>query len=119
MSDNNNDNNDDKLREQRAVQAKVDLLAKVFLGRLPVRFEKMNETFALCRASPQDDSNWIELHRQLHSLAGAAGTFGCDDLGEQAALIEMLLKDVLAARDRDPAEIDDIARLLTMLQSST
>ena len=112
------DDADAKLREQQAVQAKVDLLAKVFTGRLPVRFEKMNRTFALCRATPHEDSNWIELHRQLHSLAEAAGTFGCDNLGEQAALIEMLLKDVLAARERDPAGIEDIARLLAMLQSS-
>jgi HPt (histidine-containing phosphotransfer) domain-containing protein len=112
MSENTSD-------EQRAVQAKVDLMAKVFLGRLPVRFEKMNETFALCVAVPFEDAGWIELHRQLHSLAGAAGTFGCDDLGEQAALIEMLLKDLVADKVRSAADIDDIARLLTMLQSST
>lgn len=105
--------------EDKRAQAAVDLMAKVFLGRLPVRFEKMNEAFALCRANPADDANWTELHRLLHSLAGAAGTFGCDDLGEQAALIEMLTRDILVEKARSAADIDDIARLLAMLQSST
>jgi chemotaxis protein histidine kinase CheA len=105
--------------DAQAIQAKVDLMAKVFLGRLPVRYEKMNDTFALCRANPADDANWIELHRLLHSLAGAAGTFGCDDLGEQASLIEMLLADVIKDSARKDEEIDDIARLLTFMQSTS
>ncbi len=105
--------------DDKAVQAKVDVLAKVFLGRLPVRYEKINATFALCRANPAGDDNWHELHRLLHSLAGAAGTFGCDDLGEQARLIEMLLQDLINEPVRSESDIDDIARLLTFLQSTT
>ncbi len=105
--------------DAKAVQAKVDVLAKVFLGRLPVRYEKINAAFALCRADPADDVNWQELHRLLHSLAGAAGTFGCDDLGEQARLIEMLLNDLVNEAVRSESDIDDIARLLAFLQSTT
>jgi hypothetical protein len=97
---------------------KADLMAKVFRGRLHVRFEKMHDTFALCRASPAGDANWIELRRLLQALAEAAGVFGCDTLAEQAALIEMLLGDMVAERARSQSDIDDIARLLATLQSS-
>ena len=105
--------------EEKAVQAKVDVLAKVFLARLPVRYEKMNAALALCRADPAADVNWVELHRLLHSLAGAAGTFGCDALGEQAGLIELLLEDLLRQNTRSAADVEEVARLLDILQSAT
>ncbi len=99
------------------VQAKVDLMAKVFLGRLPVRFAKMDETLALCRAAPADEANWTELHRQLHSLAGAAGTFGCDGLGERARALEYRIK-ALAGQVRSAADLDAVADTLNELKVS-
>ncbi len=105
--------------DEKQVQAKVDLMSKVFVGRLPVRYEKMNAALALCRADPADSENWVELHRLMHSLAGAAGSFGCDALGEQAGLIELLLEDLLAQDARSADDVDEVARLLTILQSST
>jgi hypothetical protein len=94
----------------------ADLMARVFRGRLHVRFEKIQHAFALCRANPADDANWRELHRLLQALAEAAHAFGCDALGEQAGLIEMLLGDMVAERARGQSDIDDIARLLAILQ---
>lgn len=102
-----------------AVQAKVDLMARVFMGRLPVRFEKMNDALALCRASPQADDSWVELHRLLHSLAGAAGTFGCDALGAHAARIEQRVKQLLALPVRTATHLDEIGHELASLQSTT
>lgn len=102
-----------------SLQAKVDLMAKVFMGRLPVRFEKMNEALALCRASPQDEAPWVELHRLLHSLGGAAGTFGCDALGRQAAQIEQRIKQLLALPERTQTHLDEIGHALAGLQSTT
>ena len=69
------------MSDDAAIKARVEVLAKVFTGRLHVRFEKMNAAFALCVAASGDDASWIELHRQLHSLADAAGSFGVDELG--------------------------------------
>ena len=105
--------------DDKAVQAKVDLMAKVFIGRLPVRYEKMNAALALCRLDPAAQENWVELHRLLHSLAGAAGTFGCDAIGEQAGLIELLLEDMLKQGARTQADVEEVARLLAIMQSST
>lgn len=103
----------------KEVQAKVDLMSKVFLGRLPVRYQKMNQALALCRADPAVDANWVELHRLIHSLAGAAGSFGCDELGTKAGLIELLLEDLLAQGARSTADADEVAGLLTIMQSAT
>lgn len=102
-----------------SIQSKVELMAKLFIGRLPVRFEKMNESLDLCRANPQDDANWVELHRLLHSLAGAAGTFGCDALGAQAARLEHRIKQLLALPERTATHLDEVGHDLASLQSST
>lgn len=101
-----------------AIQARVDLMAKVFLARLPVRYEKMNEAFAQCSASPADDEAWTELHRLLHSLAGAAGSFGCDALGARAKQVEQRVGEVLARRERGAADLDQIGQALASLQES-
>ncbi len=100
-----------------AVQAKVDMLAKIFKGRLHVRYEKMNETFALCQADSDNEEHWIELHRLLHSLGGAAGSFGFDELGAHATFIELRIKDMLG-QPRDSAEVAEIGAALAALQST-
>ena len=105
------------MSDDAALKAKVEVLAKVFSGRLHVRFEKMNEAFALCQ-SDGDDSHWIELLRLLHSLAGAAGSFGFDALGQEAAGIEHQVKALLAQPRRHAHDIIRIGQALTALQST-
>ncbi len=98
------------------VQAKVDMMSKVFMGRLHVRYEKMNETFARCLAAKEQEENWVELHRLLHSLAGAAGTFGCDAIGEQARRIELRIVDMLAERKWHAHDVTTVGQELLALQ---
>lgn len=100
-------------------QDKVDLMGKVFLGRLPVRFEKMNEALAQCRADLAGDAGWTELHRLLHSLGGAAGTFGFDALGQQARALELRVAQVLAQPLRSELDVVMISEALTALQRTT
>jgi HPt (histidine-containing phosphotransfer) domain-containing protein len=99
------------------MQGRVDLMGKVFLGRLPVRFEKMNEAFAQCRAGTADpQAGLTELHRLLHSLAGAAGTFGFAGLGQQAKDIEQRVARLLASGQHSDAELDTLGKELHTLQ---
>jgi HPt (histidine-containing phosphotransfer) domain-containing protein len=100
-----------------AVQAKVDMLAKIFKGRLHVRFEKMNETFALCQADGGNEEHWVELHRLLHSLGGAAGSFGFDELGAHATFIELRIKDMLG-QQKHPHDVAEIGQAIAALQST-
>jgi HPt (histidine-containing phosphotransfer) domain-containing protein len=106
------------MSDDAAIQAKVDVLAKVFTGRLHVRYEKMNAAFALCTADASVQEHWVELHRLLHSLAGAAGSFGFDALGRQAAVIEHRVKALLAAGQPHPHDINEIGLALAALQST-
>ncbi|SHH54002.1 Hpt domain-containing protein [Massilia sp. CF038] len=100
------------------LQGKVDLMAKLFRGRLPVRFEKMNEALAACQAGAADpQAGLTELHRLLHSLAGAAGTFGLDGLGQQAKEIEHQVAALLANGQHSDADLARIGQALHTLQS--
>lgn len=105
--------------EGEAIQARVDLMARLFLARLPVRYEKMNEALALCRLDPAADEAWTELHRLLHSLAGAAGSFGCEELGVRAKQVEQRVQLALAGRARGAADLDEIGLALAWLQGTT
>jgi HPt (histidine-containing phosphotransfer) domain-containing protein len=109
------------MSDDAAIKAKVEVLAKVFTGRLHVRYQKMNEAFALGQADSGADPGWVELHRLLHSLAGAAGSFGCDALGEQARRIELQVKALLdqPGPDRHRHDIDQIGLALAELQNAT
>lgn len=101
------------------LQAKVDVMAKVFLGRLHVRYEKMNEAYALCRHDAGDAAAWTELHRLLHSLAGAAGSFGCDALGARAKAVEEQVRALQAAPVKTQEDVESVGRALAALQSET
>ncbi len=95
------------------------VMSKLFVGRLPVRYEKLNAALALCRANPAAVDNWVELHRLTQSLAEAAAAFGRDALSEQAGMIDLLLQDMLAQDARSGADVDEVSRLLALLQTST
>lgn len=100
------------------IKVKAEVLAKVFTGRLHVRFEKINAAYALCLADSADDASWEELHRLLHSLADAAGSFGVDALGVQASRIALRVRAVQAPGQRHAHDIDEIARALAALQAT-
>lgn len=70
------------------IQAKVDLLARGFLARLEARLDAMAAALACCRSDPREQAAWDELHRLLHSLGGAAGSFGVPALGHAARALE-------------------------------
>ena len=82
---------------EEGVQAKVALLAQGFRTRLPARLAALDEAFALCRSEPAAPHQWDELHRLLHSLGGAAGTFGLAPLGLAARAIEAQIAERQAA----------------------
>lgn len=100
------------MSEEAGIQAKVDQLAQGFLARLPARLDKIDEAFAACRAAPDDEESRQELYRLLHSLGGAAGTFGVATVGAEARRIELLIEQGGVA-----AHIDTIAAGLGALRT--
>ena len=99
------------------IQAKVDQLAKGFLARLPARLDAIDVAFALCRTAPDDTASWLELHRLLHSLGGAAGTFGVAALGSEARRIEGLIADWRDQARPGAAQVDELGVALAGLRT--
>ncbi|MDM5177968.1 Hpt domain-containing protein [Massilia sp. DJPM01] len=98
------------------LQARVALLAQGFRTRLPARFEQINAAYALCRSDMAGRAHWQELYRLLHSLGGAAGTFGAAELGLAARRIEEKIKTQLAENDWTIENLDDIGADVAVLR---
>ena len=98
-----------------AVQAQFAILAQGFIARLPARLEAMDTAPAQCHSDPGTRAGWDELHRLLHSLGGAAGSFGLTDLGLAARAIEQAIAH--HQRAWDDAHLASIEAGLAALRS--
>jgi HPt (histidine-containing phosphotransfer) domain-containing protein len=70
-------------------------LRDYFAGRLPVRLAEIEEAFQEVRAAGWAPEALTKLHRLVHSLAGAGGTFGWPEVTEAARGLERFLKTQL------------------------
>ena len=77
-----------------------------YAAALPAKLARIESLWrGICAGAPKDD----DLLRVVHSIAGAAGTFGLAEVGDAALELEEALKS-----SRDPAAISSgIARLLS------
>lgn len=64
--------------------ARLDALRRQFAVGLPKRLDVIDSALAAARADPSNDTALPALLTALHSLAGAAGTFGFRELGDAA-----------------------------------
>lgn len=64
--------------------ARLDALRRQFAAGLPKRLDVIDSALAASRADPSNDTALPALVTALHSLAGAAGTFGFGELGDAA-----------------------------------
>ncbi|HEX8612073.1 MAG TPA: Hpt domain-containing protein [Telluria sp.] len=101
------------------LQAKLALLGQGFRTRLPARFAQMNAAYALCQSESADSAHWQELYRLLHSLGGAAGTFGAAEMGLAARRIEEKIKTMLAQNEWSIENLNDIGADLAALEQMT
>lgn len=68
--------------------AQLDALRRQFAAGLPKRLDVIDSALAALRADPSNDTALPALLTALHSLAGAAGTFGYGELGDAARAAE-------------------------------
>lgn len=101
------------------LQDRLALLGQGFRTRLPARFAQMDAAYALCRSDMADSGHWQELYRLLHSLGGAAGTFGAPEMGLAARRLEEKIKTVLAQNERSIENLNDIGADLAALAHMT
>jgi len=91
------------------VRAKLEhelrVLSEEFAEKLPARLEEIRKAWRLAEVAGWKGESFDLLYRHCHSLAGAGGTFGFDNVGTAARNLTDWLKQ---ARDR-PAERDGTA----------
>lgn len=69
-------------------QKKLQDLNALFAAKLGERFATIERVLQRCLDDVSNGESVDELHRLLHSLAGSAGTFGFEALGQDARKIE-------------------------------
>ncbi len=81
--------------------ARLALLRQQFASGLPARLDRIDAALAACRIDASDADAFSELVSALHSLGGAAGIFGFDELGTQARQAE---RQVMQRTERQAAQ---------------
>ena len=77
--------------KKAAKAAKFRVLQGTFTAQLPDRLATMRQVWIETQAHTDNAAPRQEFQRQVHSLAGSAGTFGYSRLGERARQVEDLL----------------------------
>jgi chemotaxis protein histidine kinase CheA len=85
----------------------IRALGVIFIGRLPSALTSMDDELYSIEKDPHNQSAWKTLHRHLHSMAGSAGTFGHNELGDRARELENRINDMLKSGDvsSDPVRL--------------
>ncbi len=81
----------------------IERVVKRFADRLPARLDSIEETAS--RLTTTEGSNYEDLVRSLHDLAGVAPVVGFPEIGAHARRTEDAM---LAVRGQPPAALDDI-----------
>ena len=91
------------------LRAEIDALAAEYRRALPQRLGQLEVLLA--------DARLAELERELHTLAGSAGTFGLPRLGQAAGAAEAYLASCGARLD--DAQRAELKRLLALLKEAS
>ena len=87
----------------------LQALAQLYIAKLPAKLEEMRLTSQRFETDPANRENFASLHRQLHTMAGSAGTFGFPEMGDLARQLEIRLKGFIAGETWDFAKVKSFA----------
>lgn len=96
-------------------QERYAALARDWRAQLPARLADVQARTVSCGQEPGDQHALEELYRQVHMLAGSAGTFGLADVGDRARDMEDELVRVMALSPRAGADFRGLQRGLDAL----
>lgn len=100
---------------------KLIQLQQRFSKQLTQRVQTIRTLWEELKANPEEDEAKKEFYRMVHSLAGAAGTFGYHDVGIQAKEIEKILtndEDVIDLNEKMLAKMDELLKSLVAASKS-
>ncbi|MBI3228867.1 MAG: diguanylate cyclase [Burkholderiales bacterium] len=78
-----------------ALLDKLQELERRYVAGLAEKFDRMQEQLEAALKAENPQEHLVNLHRQMHTLAGSAGTFGFPLLGDKAHQVEASIKDAL------------------------
>ncbi len=90
---------DDAAGKARLLRERVEAVRRDFAATLPGRVEELHGLWVQVRAGECASDVINELHRQAHTLKGSAPSFGYDDVGRLAGLVDAVAQ-ALAAGER-------------------
>jgi HPt (histidine-containing phosphotransfer) domain-containing protein len=102
--------------ESNDMLGKLKMMQLSFAKTLPDRLAAIDVTLQACCDEPTQQNHGETLHRLLHTLAGAAGTFGFDALGMQAKKFEYQVEQWLKKGVFNSKDLERLALQLPELQ---
>jgi len=96
--------------DAEAFRQALAAMAAEYRASLPATLAHISALMATLRQDGYAGAALAMLRRELHTLAGSAGTFGCDEVGSAAAHAEAFLDDFDHARswtELDCAQLDE------------
>lgn len=99
------------------LQEQLRLLQRNYASRLPEKVAQIEETCRLMISGTGNGDAVRALHRMTHSLAGSAATFGFNEVGEAARILEVFLKAMLQSHaSPGTVHLEQVKELLSELQ---
>ena len=86
---------------------------------IPAKLDRLEALWSLILKEIADDERLKQLRRELHTIAGSAGTFGLPHVGDAARAAETCLGTAAGAASLDAAQRAEFARLLGELKNAS
>ena len=97
---------DDINAQMPEVMEALRALGEVFLARIPGYLLSMEDEINKIQSNNSDNTPLENLHRQLHTIAGSAGSFGYDEFGKRARQCERRINDLLKSLNAERPHLD-------------
>ncbi len=92
--------------KEESLQKALHALEVMFAAKLPAKLKEIEAALNQFSQNPSDTDALTLLHRLLHTMAGSAGTFGFQEVGAQARLLEGRLKPLIKGASFIEAELN-------------
>jgi len=86
---------------------------------MPAKLDRIEALWELILKGMQDDTRLAQLKKELHTIAGSAGTFGLPEVGNAARAAEECLGEATDAAGLNEAQRSGFVRFLGDLKAAS
>jgi HPt (histidine-containing phosphotransfer) domain-containing protein len=94
-----------------------DELRGEYRKSMPAKLDRIEALWELILKGMSDDTRLVQLKKELHTIAGSAGTFGLPQVGNAARAAEDCLGEAADATGLGETQRSEFVRLLGNLKS--